>query len=171
MKYIYVGIDPGIVDTACVVLTMDHTRRTWKVEHKVWNNVTQKEGQALHVKETFLSELKEYLDKYPGAIRFVEGFRPRGRNPLQDQKMTMLVQTIRRRIHGEVIDNTGIKKIVTEPMLELFNMKRFPGTNHADIKSAARVALAGAIKNKEHNILIADFIRDYVEGHPWSQDS
>lgn len=171
--YTLIGIDPGIVDTAIVSLYLDPIRKRWQITTQVWSNVTRREGQTRVVDSGFLEELKEFVEHESTIPEiFIEGFRNRGRDMRQDQDMVNLVQTINRTLKGsKIVDNTSIKKIVTEPLLKLFQMNRFPGTNHADIKSAARVALRGGIGDDFLNRILADFVRDNLTGEKWSLES
>jgi hypothetical protein len=56
-------------------------------------------------------------------------------------------------------------------MLKLFGCQRFTGTNHADLKSAARVALKGGIDIPPLNKQLADYVRDNLNGTPWQSKS
>lgn len=169
---ILIGIDPGIVDTAAVRIELDLTMYTWSVKPRVWHNVTTRVGQNnIKVSQTFLDELQYFCYEKPAAHVYVEGFRQRGRDTKSDARMLKLVDEIKRTTRGRVVDNTGIKKIVTEPMLKLFQANRFEYTNHSDLKSAARVALAGGIKDEDLNPLLAQFVVDNLEGSPWQRVS
>ena len=83
--------------------------------------------------------------------------------------MTNLVQTINGAVNTcFIVDNTGIKNVVTEPMLKLFQVNRFPSTYHADLKSAARVALKIGIANAITNELLSSFVRDNLGENKWT---
>ena len=171
-----VGIDPGIVDTGLVSIRLDSLRQTIQVTTQVWTGVTSKNGHSIKVDEYFLDDLAGFIQhetmENSATFTFVEGFRPRGRDMIQDKKMMAMVQTINMSIKGsKIVDNTGIKKTVTEPMLKLFGCSRFQGTHHADLKSAARVALKGGIDIPPLNRLLADYVRDNLNGTPWSHRS
>jgi len=171
-----VGVDPGIVDTGVVSIRLDTLRETVQVTTQVWTGVTSKDGHSLKVSEYFLDDLAGFVQheeaENKATFTFVEGFRPRGRDMIQDKKMTNLVQTIHMSLKGsKIVDNTGIKKTVTEPMLKLFGCQRFTGTHHADLKSAARVALKGGIDIPPLNRILSDYVRDNLNGSPWSHSS
>ena len=163
---ILVGIDPGIVDTAAVKLTFNFEQETWSLRTRVWSNVTERLGlNDVHVQQEFLDDLRAFCETAP----FIEGFRQRGRDTLQDQRMLALIRELKQGLKGStIVDNTGIRKIVTEPMMKLFEVSRFPGTNHADLKSAARVALAGGIKSEELNPLLARFVTQRLLENKWT---
>ena len=91
----------------------------------------------------------------------------------QDQRMGDLIQTINRWLpQSTIVDNTGIKKVVKQGLLEMMHLDRFKrGGNHADLKSAARVALVLGIKNEDINLLLSDFVADNLDGRSWSFES
>src|SRR5690606_21446741 len=101
---------------------------------------------------------------------FIEGYRNRGRNPQQDQKMTTLVQTIKRAIpESQVIDNTGVKNVVTDATLSLLELDKSDlPSHHSDIKSAKRIALKGAYQNLGLNNLVADLVLDRLKEREWT---
>ena len=176
MIHNFIGVDPGIVDSAVLSLTIDEDEKRYWFTHKVWTGVTKREKNVVSVSSEYLKGLTEFkrreLYTRPGIVHggtYIEGFRQRGRDMRQDQRMLALVQETRKALKGsEVLDNTGMKKIVTEDQLELLHMKRFDvPTNHQDIKSAGRTALRGMIKYDESNLLLSDMVRDALDGEPW----
>lgn len=40
-------------------------------------------------------------------------------------------------------------------------------THHQDLRSAARIALFGMLKNEETNRLLADVVADHLKGSDW----
>jgi len=168
-----IGIDPGIVDTGLVAIELYPESGTYHVEHRVWRDVTEQIDKTLIVKEDFLTHLVAEVDKLKSTSRSamklvgIEGYRNRGRDIRQDQRMTMLVQTIHKRLdRSMVIDNTGIKNVVTQPILGLFDFY-FPGTNHADLWSAARIALKLGLSDLRINETLSDMVRAHVNGRSW----
>ena len=74
--------------------------------------------------------------------------------------------------HSTVVDNTGVKKVVKEPLLKLLKANRWPGTNHADLKSAARIALKGMMQNEDYNRYLSNVIHQhFVLGLEWEFSS
>ena len=170
-----IGVDPGIVDTGVVWVRMDRENKTFSVYPTVYHNVTRKVKGGIEVDQDFLDSLKNYVLgisvlSSPPAFVFIEGYRNRGRNPGQDQKMTMLVQSIHRVLPGSVVvDNTGVKNVVTDATLDLLGLKHWGiATHHADLKSAARILLKGAYQNDGLNHWIADVVRDSLEDKAWT---
>lgn len=169
-----VGIDPGVIDTGLVVISLNSQARTWQVRHKAYNRIARNVGQVVEFDLQALMDIVYYVDEELKASSLVligvEGYRQRGKNQRQDQLMLALVQKLNNQLFGsQIVDNTGMKNVVTDATLRLFQVSRFPATNHADLKSAARVALKMGIMLDAVNPLIADFIWDNTEGNePWT---
>ena len=111
-----------------------------------------------------------FVKSLPGVpFIYIEGFRNRGRDMHQDQKMTVLVHQIQAVLKdSHIVDNTGVKKVVKEGLLNLMHISRWPRTNHADLKSAARIALKGVIESEKLNLLIAIYVHDTLKGNLWT---
>lgn len=170
MEVSLVGIDPGIVDTGVVLFKMDDERRVWTVRVHVSSHIVQKKGFTSVVDLDKLARLSEWIRGHQPSHIGIEGFRQRGRNQTQDRLMSDLVKVLGTSLSGsQVVDNTGIRKVVKPAVLELFGVSRFAGTNHSDLKSAARVALKIGYQDPQVNRLIAQFIVDNVEGKPWAR--
>ena len=175
-KLTLVGNDPGIRDTGAVAIRLDNKEKTWAVHHDVWSGITSRpdpKSQVINIDPVFQRQWKQFVKgEEDGAPTFVgvEGYRQRGTNPKQDREMLFMVQSIQKMIPGSmVVDNTGIKNVVTRDMLKLFGVARFSvNTNHSDLVSAARVALKVGIQIPVLNEFIYQFILDNVEGEPWS---
>ena len=173
MNLILHGIDPGIVDTGLVTLEFNFKERVLTARSRVWRNVTERRKRALHVNQGFLTELlnatnTQTPEKNRSEHVFIEGFRNRGRDTYQDQSMSDLIQVIYRQLGDAVIvDNTGVKKVVKKGLLSLMRMNRWPKTNHADLLSATRIALKGAIEDDYLNQLIYLFIQEQHKEKSW----
>ena len=171
-----IGIDPGIVDTGVVSLRLDMDAHTVRAHAQVWSDVTARQGAAIQVKEDFLQKLGLYckFEQRSDEDRhvYIEGYRNRGKDIRQDQRMSTLVQEIRRAVPGsQVVDNTGVKNVVTDATLRLLSLYTWPRTNHADLRSAVRIALKGAISDPDQNKVVAAYLRASLEGNPWSRVS
>ena len=166
MRVALLGFDPGIRDTGAVALTLDFNERTVQITTQVWSGVTRSEKLESLVDEKFLDEAAalEQNTRAAASATFVgiEGYRQRGMDVTQDRLMLNLIMAMRTAIpKAKIIDNTGIKKVVTESMLKLFQVSRFrQATNHQELKSAARVALKLGIEMEPTNNLLSDFVRD-----------
>ena len=169
-----IGVDPGIVDTGVVWVRLDRKHEIFKADARVWRNVTKKIKGGIEVSEQFLDELDRYVaiavDSGDETYVFIEGYRNRGRNPGQDQKMSHLVQVIHKLIKGSVVvDNTGVKNVVTDETLRLLRMYDWKvATNHADLRSAARILMKGAYQEGKLNVMIADVIRGRLVDQSWT---
>lgn len=170
MQVTLTGIDPGIVDTGLVTIELDAAAFTWRVYHEVVSAPMQRNGFEVSVKPEALDRVSRFANHGDGTLRLVgiEAYRQRGYNQRQDAEMLELVRALHETVPSKIVDNTGIKKVVTEGTLKLFKCSRFPGTNHADLKSAARVALMRGLKDPNINTVIAMFMLDNLKGQPWS---
>ena len=161
------GIDPGIVDTGVVTLELNASERTWSITHTVFSAPMQRNGFEVSVKPEVLDGVSRWCTIGRNHLIGVEGYRQRGLNQRQDAEMLELVRALRETVPSQIVDNTGIKKVVTEETLRLFKCSRFPRTNHADLKSAARVAIMRGLKDPVGNQLLALFMLDNLKGTPW----
>ena len=166
-----IGVDPGIVDTGVVWVRLDRKNKIMHAQPRVWRNVTRKVKGGIEIDQQFLDEIEWYV-RYSGekTRTFIEGYRPRGRNPGQDQKMTVLVQAIHKVTpNSKVVDNTGVKNVVTDATLGLLGLNNWDiATNHSDLDSAARILLKGAYQDEDLNSIVADVVRDRLEGRSWT---
>jgi len=167
-----VGLDPGIVDTGGVRIELDLDNKTVEIESRVYRRVTERSGNSIVVDPGFLQSLRHWaMIGVPGPLHiFLEGYRNRGRNPRQDQQMSMLVQEIHGSLPGSIIvDNTGVKNVVKQPLLGMLDLDTWKvPTHHADLASAARILLKGGFQDEELNKILSDWIRDCLEGAPWT---
>lgn len=151
-----VGVDPGLVHTGVVGLAFNPHTKVLQLKHEA---ILGPDGPAV----------RRWIDNeihLPHAI-FIEGYRPRS-NLNSDKRMVEGVAEIRRATGGQVLLNTGVKKVVKKSLMELLGVWSFPTvTNHQDLRSAARIALLGMLKDEGMNQLLADIVRDHLEGRDW----
>lgn len=148
MRISLVGIDPGIVDTGVVWLDIYPSRRGFH-------------SGGFAVKGMGEEAVEEILRKLPDLAAtshfYVEKFRPRS-HFAHDDKMVTGCRDLARAFDGKLIDNSGIKKIITPSQLQMFEIDGpWPSTHHGDILSAARILLLGAFKDPELNEIFYDF--------------
>lgn len=175
MRLNMIGIDPGIVDTGAVSISLDFRSLAIDITTQLWTGVSRRDGFAITVNDGFLDEIAAFT-QHDGSeedvtLVGIEGYRQRGFDQKQDQNLVYLVQALKDTIpSATIVDNTGIKKIVKEGLLRLLHSTRFQsGGNHADLKSAARVAVRLAIKDDMGNQLLSDFVRSKVlREAPWT---
>lgn len=168
MRATLIGIDPGVVDTALVRVTLDSDKRSLEREWKVWTKVSNFENEAFKIKQEVLNDMQYYTAiTEDNTLIAIEGYRPRGKNVRQDQQMTTLVQSIHRAVKGStVVDNTGVRNVVKPALLRMFDFQ-FPRTHHGDLESALRIALKLGLKDDAINSLICDFVAAQLKDKPW----
>lgn len=158
MKHTHVvGIDPGIVHTGVVRLLLDGDNRHVTVRH------TAIDGPDA-------AATKKWIDQPAVSMPtvFIEGYRSRS-NLGHDREMLNAVADFRKETRGTVLDNTGVKKIVLPSVLQVLGAWQFSTpTHHQDLRSAARIAVLGMMKDPDMNRLLADVIRDHIDGKPWT---
>ena len=113
------------------------------------------------VAETVMREMPDRV--------FIEGYRSRS-NFAHDSKMITAVHTLKRLIpKSTALDNMGVKKIITPDLMKVLGVWTFTlQTNHQDLRSAARIALFGMVKENEYNTLLARIITSHIHGNSWS---
>lgn len=155
-----IGIDPGLVDTGIVSLTIREQRRALEVHSAV-------------VKGTDVPEIKRVVDEMraynKNALIFVEDYRARS-HWKEDTQMLNAVAAVTSALPGsKKLPNTGIKTLIKPVVLEVFGLRRFPHTtNHQDLLSAARILMLGLYKDPDINTLLASIVKDDLNGHPWT---
>lgn len=157
MKHTHIaGVDPGLVHTGVVGIEFDSLRRRIYIEHEV---VLGCDGQAV---AAWL-----YDHHMPKDTVWIEAFRDRG-NLNSNSKMHAGVADIRSHTAGKVLDNTGIKTVITNDLLRLLGCWNFSTpTHHQDLRSAARIALLGYVKTDDGNGIVADVVADHLAGRTW----
>jgi hypothetical protein len=149
-----VGIDTGLVHTGCVRMMFLPDSRTVMVG-------------SLVVAGPDAVMVAEWVRRLPSPMVFVEAYRPRhtyDTNP----DMVKGVAEMKRLTGGLLLVNTGVKKVVRQDVMELLEVWRFPTpTHHQDLRSAARIALFGMLKIPDLNRLLADVVRDHLDGRTW----
>lgn len=151
------GCDPGIVNTGCVSMKF----MPWKREIFVWHDVVL--GMSgRQVNDAFTSHL--------GNMRslWIEEYRPRS-NLNSDKRMVEGVREIRQATGGTVLLNHGVLKIIKPELMQLLGVWKFSTvTHHQDLRSAARIALLGMVKDEHLNRLISRIVRDHLNGQTWT---
>lgn len=151
-----VGVDPGLVHTGCVRLVF------WPLHHEIQVQHEVVLGLDADKVKTFVEQ-----QMLQPANVFIEGYRPRS-NLGTDAEMMAGVRKIAATTRGTVVPNTGVKKTVKRALLELLGIWSFPtSTHHQDLRSAARIAVLGMLKDDGMNTLIADIVRDHQAKRTW----
>ena len=138
------GIDPGIVHTGCVSLTFPG------------DGSLQVMAAAFPGTDTAGPATWVYAHADRDIHVYVESYRARGNNFGSATEMQKLLLEFRQAMPGaRILDNTGVKKVVTRELMELFGVWKFSiTTHHQDLRSAARIALYGALKDDNLNQLL-----------------
>ena len=143
------GIDPGIVDTGAVTFFL--------VPDKLELNV-----YAEKLPGGIPEPIEEYVrhNTRDRTLTFVEAYRDRGTVFNTHGTMRNIEAALKRSLPGvEILDNTGVKKVVTKPLMQLLGCWDFPTvTHHQDLRSAARIALYGGLKDPEINSLLTQIV-------------
>jgi hypothetical protein len=144
-----IGVDPGIVDTGAVTFFLDTDRLTLNV------SAEKLQGSAPEPIEEYVK-----LNSGDRTLVFVEAYRDRGTVFNTHGTMRNIEAALRRSLPAvEILDNTGVKKVVTKPLMQLLGCWDFPTvTHHQDIRSAARIALYGALKDPELNSFLTRIV-------------
>lgn len=151
-----VGIDPGLVHTGCVLIDIDRPQRIVAVHHEA-------------VAGPDVTRIQQWLGGYRHtADIWIEAYRPRS-NFGTDERMVKAVNDIKSGLpKATVLNNTGVKKVVRQPLMEVLGCWKFSTpTHHQDLRSAARIALLGALRDDHLNTVIADIVRDHINSNPW----
>lgn len=151
-RHVVVGVDPGLVHTGYVELEF---YPDLKLVHTKWRIL---DGDASEeVKELIHTTVRQ-----PEV--FVEDYRPRS-NFGTDSRMREQIGKYRALnpwVH--LLDNTGVKKIITSQMMKLFDLWSFPErTHHDDLRSAARIALYGMAKDSLLNSVLTDAVTGLLD--------
>lgn len=159
MSVTLVGVDPGLVDTGAVSLTIDPQHRSWSVDYARLDG-----GKILPI--------SSFVNAAGGrkARVFVEAYRDRGTGFKTNSKMRELVQDIKRAMpFVSVIDNAGMRQVIRPKLMELLGLDDFPRTHHKDLESAANIMLYGAVKDEQLNDMLSRLVMDHLLGDPWTK--
>lgn len=166
MSVTITGVDPGLVHTGVVAITLDIGISQWLVQERALPGVKDEDGT---VQVDVAGTAQACLD-FGSDYVFVEAYRPRSHFDT-DSRMQAGVREIRAAVPGaKVINNTGVKKVVGQSLLSLFGMWSFAtSTNHQDLRSAARIGIYGALKNDELNTIMTQFVADALDDRAWTR--
>lgn len=150
------GIDPGLVHTGLVSLAVYPVNKEIHVDHVAVAGIKPDQVRLF-------CEERMALPNH----RFIEGYRPRSHMGT-DKRMVEGVAEIKKATRGVVLNNTGIKKVVKRPLLELLGLWQFATpTHHDDLRSAARILVLGALKDEALNRLLTTVVKDHLRGETW----
>ena len=102
------------------------------------------------------------------AHAFIEKYQPRAVLGT-DARMVKAVNDLKAELpHAKVVLNTGSKKVVKRPLMELLGVAKFSTpTHHQDLVAAARIAVLGMLKDRDLNKVLANVVLDHLNGRTW----
>lgn len=165
-----IGVDPGLVHTGLVHFTFDADHRAVMIDTEVI--VTSLDSRGELDLDQAAADVKAWVYAQQGrtlADIYIEGYKPR-HNYGTNSKMIVLVGKVHHILAmSRVLLNTGVKKVVKRPLMELLGVWSFTTvTHHQDLRSAARIALLGMLKQESTNRLLTQIVKDHLAGDTWS---
>lgn len=156
-----IGVDPGLVHTGIVMLDFDIEKSQLTVDHRMVKGLNSVQAR---IDVATMTKHKPY----PTIDIFIEWYRPRS-NFSVDERMIQANSEFARDLGGFLLRNTGVKKIVTQELMELAHVWSFPTkTHHQDLRSAARIALLGMMLDPALNKVLYTFATDNTKGRTWN---
>lgn len=153
-----VGVDPGLVHTGTVGMVFDPLSRTVTVDHHVTDGMDP---------DDVLAWLQS---TYPGHRPkvFIEKYVPRLRLNSDERMVKGEAAFIKTLPNAMLIRNTGVKQMVPVDLMRELGVFQFPtATHHQDLRSAARIGIYGMMRDDTGNTVLAEFIRDLLDGVGW----
>ena len=149
-----VGVDPGLIHTGVVLLSSDPEDRLIAVDSTAVAGLN-----PLDAVDWLAGRTIDHI--------FIEDYRPRSAFD-SDKRMLQGVRDFAKILDGKVLNNTGVKKVVRRPLLELLGCWSFRTvTHHQDLRSAAAIAVLGMLKDEAMNRLLFNVVVDHLDGRPW----
>ena len=144
------GIDPGIVHTGLVELNWDFHNQELRVNARSVDGIT----------EQSVIELQKRIEqrRWRKSNIIVEEYRPKSHFST-DTKMVEGQAMLKLHLpSAKIINNSGVKSIVTKELLQLLDLYDWPTTHHNDLRSAARIALLAMLRDERANNQLAKFV-------------
>ena len=144
------GIDPGIVHTGLVELNWDFHNQELRVNARSVDGIT----------EQSVIELQKRIEQrmWRKSNIIVEEYRPKSHFST-DTKMVEGQAMLKLHLpSAKIINNSGVKSIVTKELLQLLDLYDWPTTHHNDLRSAARIALLAMLRDERANNRLAEFV-------------
>ncbi len=156
-----IGVDPGLVHTGIVMLDFNVKERDLVVDHRVVDGL----DSAAAVRE--IKSLTGF-DSFSTCDIFIEYYIPRS-GFSTDERMVQANADFRRELGGKLLRNTGVKKVVTQELMQLCHVWSFgTTTHHQDLRSAARIALLGMMQDPALNQVLYTYCTDTTDGRTWN---
>lgn len=151
-----VGIDPGLVHTGVVRLLFNSSTNVLNIEPRTIIGPDMEEADAF-TRQAGL----------PKPHVFVEEYRPRHSLVTNIAMLAAQKEIVALNRGVVLVSNTGIRHVVKRPLMEALDLWNFQSTHHQDLRSAARIALLGMMKDDHLNALLAQVVRDMLDQRPW----
>ena len=151
-----IGVDPGLVHTGVVGIGFDPNERFYHTWYEVVNGLDA-------------AAVKKACACWPDAPVVIEAYRPRSHFG-QDKGMIRGIHDMRTALGGRArtLNNTGVKKIVTDNLMKALGVWTFDmSTHHDDLRSAARICLYAMLKDKQFNQILRDYLSSFEFTDPW----
>jgi hypothetical protein len=156
-----IGVDPGLVHTGIVMLDFNLERPELTVAHRVVDGANAAQSRA---------DIEGLTEHKPYATLdiFIEHYVPRSGFSV-DERMVQANETFRSTLGGTLLRNTGVKKVITQELMELLHCWKFTTfSNHQDLRSAARIALLGMMRDPALNQVLYTYCTDTTDGRTWN---
>jgi hypothetical protein len=156
-----IGVDPGLVHTGIVMLDFRTAVRELEVGHRLVDGL---DADAARLEVVDLTSRRTFstLDI------FIEKYRPRS-GFSQDERMVQANSTFSTKLGGKLLPNTGVKKVVTQELMQLLHIWSFPTkTHHQDLRSAGRILVLGMMQDPALNEVLYTYCTDILEGRTWN---
>lgn len=153
---IIAGVDPGVVHTGVTVTEFHIPRGGVKTHSRVFSKVPA-------------IDVSDFIRGYHPTSIYIEDYNPRS-NFNNDVRMLQAVGALRQVMpQAKMVDNAGATTLVTRQLMELLGVWKFnTPTHHQDLRSAARIALFGMLKNKNdpaQRAVLSRMVQLHLEGH------
>jgi hypothetical protein len=153
------GIDPGLIHTGIVGITLDSQKRSISVLHHIVDGPDVDAVVRHFTPPSVMHDSQIFIEKY----------RDRGTVFETHKEMRAFETHINVALkNAKLLDNTGVKKVVTDRMLEII-VGSLPTTNHRDLEAAARIGLYGALKDPAANSVVYHALIDHLGGRSWQR--
>ena len=145
------GINPGIVHTGLVELNWDFHNQELRITARSVDGIT----------EQSVIELRRCIQRrvWRKSNIIVEEYRPKSHFS-SDTKMVEGQAMLKLHLpSAKIINNSGVKSIVTKELLQLLSLYDWSTTtHHNDLRSAARIALLAMLRDERANNRLAKFV-------------
>jgi hypothetical protein len=141
-------VDPGLIHTGVVSLKLD-------------TDLLELTSTSTLIDGPDAYQVRAWIGMLGDPVVFIEKYRPRSHYGT-DERMIKAERDFKKAMPKAVLlNNTGVLQVVTQELLELLELWKFSlSSHHQDLRSAARVAVLGMLRDPEMN----EQLTRYVEG-------